>query len=94
MPDKDIFEETQAALAELEEKIGGDYPEVAELLGQAQSQLQEDHDMMGEGEELPPDLEGEDIPEEGDEEALGGPLGDLPPGLEDDEEEEELPPIE
>jgi hypothetical protein len=92
MPDKDIFEETQSALADLEEKIGGEYPEVAETLGQAQMQLEEAHGAMGEeGEEgLPPDLEGEELPE-GDEEELGGPLGELPPDLEEEEEDLEEP---
>lgn len=93
MPDKNIYEETKTTLEELEDKIGGEYPEVAETLMTATAQLEEAHSGMGEeGAEFPPDLEGEeDI--EGDDEIIAGPLGELPPGLEDEEEEEELPPI-
>jgi hypothetical protein len=91
MPTDKLYEETQSALEELEEKVGAEYPEVAETLGQASVQLEEAHGGMGEedaGEEFPADLEGD---EEGIEEDMGaGPIGDFPEDLED--EEEEVPP--
>ena len=97
MPTDKTYDKTMKALEELEDELSEEYPQVAETLMSAKTQLEEEHDAMAgdeESPELPPDLEGdEEI--EGEEEIPGGPIGELPPGLEDEEEEEdeEMPPI-
>lgn len=94
MPDKNVYEDSMKMLDELEESLGGEYPEVMDTLMTAKGQLEEAHGEMDE-EALPPELGEEDV-EGGEEEEdeMSGPLGELPPGLEEDEEEEdeELPP--